>query len=81
MLTIVQIACWQLVDRGLISMDDPDVVDKYCPELAKLPILEGYTEDGKEILSKPKNRITLKMLLTHTSGQCTFSSRSAPRLD
>jgi methyl acetate hydrolase len=54
-------------------MDDPDVVDKYCPELAKLPILEGYTEDGKEILTKAKNRITLKMLLTHTSGEHTIA--------
>lgn len=54
-------------------MDDPDIVEKYCPELGKLQILEGYTDDGKEIMTKPKTRITLKMLLTHTSGESSQS--------
>lgn len=55
-------------------MDDPDVVEKYCPELGKLEILEGYTDDGKETMTKPKTKITLQMLLTHTSGERTDSS-------
>lgn len=61
-----------LVDQGLMTMEDfdsPDFIDKHVPEISKLPILEGYTDDGKEILVKPKNRITLKHLLTHTSGR------------
>lgn len=49
-------------------MDDPDIIAQHLPELGKLPILKGYTDDGKEILEKAKNKITLKMLLTHSSG-------------
>jgi CubicO group peptidase (beta-lactamase class C family) len=52
-------------------MDDPEIIAKHLPELATLPILKGYTSDGQEILEKAKNRITLKMLLTHSSGKCT----------
>jgi len=50
-------------------MDDPDIIAQHLPELGKLPILKGYTDDGKEILEEPKNKITLKMLLTHSSGK------------
>jgi methyl acetate hydrolase len=49
-------------------MDDPDIIAQHLPELGKLPILKGYDDDGKEILEEPKNKITLKMLLTHSSG-------------
>jgi methyl acetate hydrolase len=57
------------VDQGRLALHDPDVVGEYCPELGELDILEGYDADGKEILRRPKNRITLNMLLTHTSGE------------
>jgi len=49
-------------------MDDPEIIAQHLPELGKLPILKGYSDDGKEILEQPKNKITLKMLLTHSSG-------------
>jgi CubicO group peptidase (beta-lactamase class C family) len=49
-------------------MDDPEIIAQHLPELGKLPILKGYGDDGKEILEEPKNKITLKMLLTHSSG-------------
>lgn len=61
--------CLQLIDEGILSLDDPDVVEKYCPELAKIPILESIQEDGKEITREKKNRITLRMLLAHTAGK------------
>jgi CubicO group peptidase (beta-lactamase class C family) len=57
-------------------MDDPDIVEKHLPELGKLPILKGYTDDGKEILEEAKNKITLKMLLTHSSGKSSSVSSS-----
>jgi hypothetical protein len=50
-------------------MDDPEIIAKHLPELGKLPILKGYTDDGKEILEEAKNKITLKMLLSHSSGK------------
>lgn len=64
-----QVVCLQLVDEGILSLDDPDIVEKYCPELAKVPILERIEEDGKEITREKKNRITLRMLLAHTAGK------------
>ena len=57
------------MDQGKIALHDAETISHYCPELGELDILEGYDEEGKEILSKPQNRITLNMLLTHTSGE------------
>jgi CubicO group peptidase (beta-lactamase class C family) len=54
-------------------MDDPEIIAKHLPELSKLSILKGYTDDGKEILEEPKNKITLKMLLTHSSGTLNWN--------
>lgn len=69
-----QIACMQAVEKGLISLDDPSLVEKHCSELWAMPILEGYTDEGPEITRPRKNPITLRHLLTHTSG--ASSSRS-----
>jgi CubicO group peptidase (beta-lactamase class C family) len=53
-------------------MDDTEIIEKHLPELSTLPILKGYTDDGKEILEKAKNKITLAMLLSHSSGKSAF---------
>ncbi|KII85679.1 hypothetical protein PLICRDRAFT_178716 [Plicaturopsis crispa FD-325 SS-3] len=63
---IVSISALQLVERGLIALDDP--VGKFLKQVDELEILEGYAEDGKAKLRKPKRRITLRHLLTHSSG-------------
>jgi len=56
----------QLVERGKLSLDAPasDVV----PELATKGVLEGFNPAGKPIIRKAKRPITLRRLLTHTSG-------------
>ena len=56
----------QLVERGKLSLDAPaaDVV----PELATKGVLDGFDASGKAITRKPKRPITLRHLLTHTSG-------------
>jgi methyl acetate hydrolase len=59
----------QLVERGLTSLDSHSEISKHLPELVKLPLLQGYDRDGKAILEKPKNRITLRMLMSHTAGE------------
>ena len=59
--TLTSIAAMQLVEQGLISLDEP--LDKLLPEMAEIPILN---EDKK--LIKAKNSITLRHLLTHTAG-------------
>jgi len=59
-------AAMQLVERGKLSLDAPasDVV----PELGTKAVLEGFDAAGEAITRKPKRPITLRNLLTHTSG-------------
>lgn len=72
----------QCVERGLISLDEP--INKFLPELAEQPVLTTETAgaapsfDAEEATTAPakitfqlnpaKNKITLRHLLTHTSG-------------
>src|SRR6185295_15751330 len=59
-------AAMQLVERGRLSLDQPasDVV----PELGSKGVLESFDATGKAITRKPKRPVTLRHLLTHTSG-------------
>lgn len=58
---IVGIACMQLVEKGVLALDDSTQVEKLCPELKQVKVLQ---DDGK--LVEKKRNITLRMLLTHT---------------
>lgn len=60
------IAVMQLVEQGKLALDDADLVEKICPELKDVKILQDVDAKGKPTLVEKKNRITLKMLLTHT---------------
>ncbi|KAF7156084.1 hypothetical protein CNMCM5623_009226 [Aspergillus felis] len=60
---ITGIACMQLVERGLLSLDDSDQVEKICPELKEGKVLQ---DDGT--LVEKRRGITLRMLLNHTAG-------------
>jgi methyl acetate hydrolase len=59
-------AAMQLVERGKLTLDGPaaDIV----PELGTKGVLEGFDASGKPIVRKPRRPITLRHLLTHTSG-------------
>ncbi len=59
-------AAMQLVERGKLSLDTPaaDVL----PELAKKEVLVGIEADGTVKTRPPRRPITLRHLLTHTSG-------------
>ncbi|WP_202911168.1 serine hydrolase [Ancylobacter sp. TS-1] len=59
-------ACMQLVEQGRISLDDE--ASKYLPELAVPKVLEGYAADGTPRLRSAKRAITVRHLMTHTSG-------------
>ena len=58
---ITSVAGMQLVDKGIISLDES--LDKYLPEMTEIPILNDDFE-----LVKAKQKITLRHLLTHSSG-------------
>ncbi|KAL8721283.1 MAG: hypothetical protein Q9225_001987 [Loekoesia sp. 1 TL-2023] len=68
---LTSIAALQLVDRGQLKLDDD--VGSILPELTNLDILNGFEED-KPQLTKATNKITLRLLLTHSSGLAYDSS-------
>ena len=58
-------AAMQLVEKGKLSLDQP--ASAVVPELAQAKVLDGSDGD-KPRLRAPKRPMTLKHLLTHTSG-------------
>ncbi|KAE8345509.1 hypothetical protein BDV24DRAFT_178251 [Aspergillus arachidicola] len=64
---ITSIACMQLVEQGILKLDDADQVETLAPELRDVRVLER-TPKGQYGLVPKKRSITLRMLLTHTSG-------------
>jgi CubicO group peptidase (beta-lactamase class C family) len=58
---IASVGAMQLVEKGLIGLDDP--LDELMPEMTSIPIL---TESGD--LVDAKKSITLRHLLSHTAG-------------
>lgn len=64
---VAGIAVLQLVEAGVLSYDDPAIVEKYAPELWKQPVLLSF-EDGRAGTEPRKVPLTLRHLLTHTSG-------------
>ena len=57
---MTSIAALQLVEKGMLGLDDD--LSTLMPEMTAIPILSN----GE--LIEPKNKITLRHLLTHTSG-------------
>jgi methyl acetate hydrolase len=62
---VTGVAAMQLVEQGKLSLDEPAA--KVIPELGAFKVLEGWDGD-KPRLRDPKGVITLRKLLTHTSG-------------
>jgi methyl acetate hydrolase len=60
------VAAMQLVERGQLSLDAP--AGKVCPELAKVQVLTGFDKEGQPQTRPPRTPVTLRQLLTHTSG-------------
>jgi CubicO group peptidase (beta-lactamase class C family) len=57
------VACMQLVEQGILKLDDGEQTESLAPELKELKVLRP---DGK--LEDKNCAITLRMLLTHTAG-------------
>ncbi|KAI9158040.1 Monacolin J acid methylbutanoyltransferase [Paramyrothecium foliicola] len=67
MTKLLTITCvLQLVERGLISLFEDLRIR--VPELGGLQILNGFDEDGAPQLENNTRPVTLRHLLTHTSG-------------
>ncbi|KAH7412093.1 putative penicillin-binding protein [Phaeosphaeria sp. MPI-PUGE-AT-0046c] len=67
---VTTIAALQCVERGQFTLDDPADIYRLLPEWKNPEVLTGFSESGKPQVSPAKARITLRQLLTHTSGLC-----------
>ena len=71
-------ALMMLVDEGKVNVDDP--VEKYLPEFRGQWLAADQSNDHL-FLKKPKHPITVRNILTHTSGLLFRSPMEEPTLD
>jgi CubicO group peptidase (beta-lactamase class C family) len=63
---MTSICALQLVERGQLTLDDP--VYEHIPELKDFKILKTFDDQGKPVEVQHTKPMTLRTLLTHTSG-------------
>lgn len=63
---ITSLAALQLVERGVLSLDEP--LGDRVPALVAPRVLDGFDAAGAPRLRPARKPITLRALLTHTSG-------------
>jgi CubicO group peptidase (beta-lactamase class C family) len=71
-------ALMMLVDDGKVKVDDP--VEKYLPEFRN-QMLAVYQDKDTVLLRRPKRPITVRDILSHTSGLPFRSAMEEPTLD
>jgi CubicO group peptidase (beta-lactamase class C family) len=67
-----------LVDEGKVKLDDP--VEKFLPEF-KGQWLAVFQDKDTMLLRKPKHPVTVREVLSHTSGMPFSSAMEQPTLD
>ena len=63
---VTSVAAMQLVEQGRLSLDAP--IGDILPDLADAQVLTGFADDGTPQLRPAATPVTLRHLLTHTSG-------------
>jgi CubicO group peptidase (beta-lactamase class C family) len=63
---LTSMAAMQLVEQGKLALDEP--IAGVLPELSAPQVLTGFSPSGEPQLRPAKGLITLRHLLTHTSG-------------
>jgi len=64
---ITSVAVMMLYEEGKFLLDDP--ISNYIPEFAKPVVLDKFNENDSTYTTRPaKSEITIRQLLTHTSG-------------
>jgi CubicO group peptidase (beta-lactamase class C family) len=75
---ITAAALMMLVDDGKVKLDDP--VEKYLPQFRGQWLVAEQDKDH-QLLKKPKQLMTVRHLLSHTSGMPFKSAMEQPTLD
>ncbi|KAF5332019.1 hypothetical protein D9758_014592 [Tetrapyrgos nigripes] len=60
------VATLQIVERGLVDLDED--ITRVLHEWKDATVLTGFDDNGKPITKPTKNKMTLRQLLTHSSG-------------
>lgn len=69
---VATIAALQLLEQGVISSLEEDA-SKWVPELKDVQVLEGWETDGSTPrLVKSEGVVTVRDLITHTSGRVSL---------
>lgn len=77
---ITAVAVLQLMEQGKILLDDP--IKKYIPEFANPKVLKTFNPQDSSFTSVPANKdITIRHLLTHTSGISYGNASTRPIYD
>jgi CubicO group peptidase (beta-lactamase class C family) len=63
---VTSVAAMQLVEQGRLSLDAP--MGELIPDVGAAQVLTGFADDGTPQLRAPKRPVTLRHLLSHTSG-------------
>lgn len=63
---ITAVAAMQLVESGRLDLDRP--AREWLPQLDRVRVIERFDAEGRPVLRAPRRAITLRHLLTHTSG-------------
>ncbi|MFA6546972.1 MAG: serine hydrolase domain-containing protein [Limisphaerales bacterium] len=77
--SITATAVMMLVDEGRLDLDAP--VEKYLPEFKGQQLDAGKGPEGKPLLKAPAHPITVREVLSHTSGLPFKSAAEQPTLD
>src|ERR1700722_8969593 len=63
---LTAVAAMQLIEQTRIDLDAP--CGQWVPFLGQVPVLDGFADDGSPRLRPAQRPVTLRHLLTHTSG-------------
>ena len=77
--TLTATAFMMLVDEGKVSLDDP--VAKYIPAFQNQMVITGQDATNHPILKKPDSPLTVRELLSMTSGLGPHTLIESPTLD
>jgi CubicO group peptidase (beta-lactamase class C family) len=64
--TVTSVAVMQLVERGALALDEP--LGRFARHFESSVVLQGFASDGSPVLRPAQRPVTMRHLITHTSG-------------